>query len=310
MRLVGAATKSMAHTNKKHGIGSLISPVYFGMLKHLSLKHRLQVEFLRKHNRFPNLDLPETYSEKIAWRKLADRDQRLPIWSDKVKVKELVASKIGSKYTLPNLWMGRNPGDIPLNELAKPYVIKTSNGSGGVTFIREGQPIFAEKTRKEVKAHLDNPFATHTDEWPYGKISPRIIVEPMLLEHHGALPVDYKFHVFSGKTQFIQVDVGRFHNHRRDFYDPTWKKQSFELKYPMLDRSLPRPEVLGEMIAVAELLGAHFHYVRIDLYNVMNKVIFGEATFFPGAGYLHFKPQKIDYQWGSLWDLPKTNEIC
>ena len=77
----------------------------------------------------------------------------------------------------------------------------------------------------------------------------------------------------------------------------------------MLDRNLPRPEVLGEMIAVAELLGANFHYVRIDLYNIMNKVIFGEATFFPGAGYLHFKPHKIDYQWGSLWDLPKTDEI-
>jgi len=300
----------MTHTNKQHWVRNLISPVYFGMLKHLSLKHRLQVEFLRKHNRFPNLDLPKTYSEKIAWRKLVDRDQRLPAWSDKVKVKELVASKIGDKYTLPNLWVGRNPGDIPLNELTRPYVIKTSNGSGGVIFIREGQTIFAENIRNKVKKHIDDPFATHTDEWPYGKISPRILVEPMLLEHHGALPVDYKFHVFSGKARYIQVDVGRFHNHRRDFYDSTWKKQSFELKHPMLERSLPRPELLGEMIAVAELLGTNFHYVRIDLYSVMNKVFFGEATFFPGAGYLHFNPSKIDYQWGSLWDLPKTGEVC
>ena len=281
----------------------IISQIYFNVLKKFSLRTRLKLEFLRKHRRFLNLDCPSSYSEKIAWRKLVDRDPRLPYWSDKVKVKEIVAKEVGEKYLLPNLWVGKDPREIPLEELPRPYVIKTSNGSGVNIFVHEHQQIVTKIIREKVSANLNNQFFQHTDEWPYSHIEPRIIAEPIMLDFYRRLPVDYKFHVFGGKAAFIQVDVGRFKNHSRVFYGTSWNRQSFSLYYPLMKEEHPRPFVLEEMINVAEKLGRNFHYVRIDLYDFMNSVVFGEATFFPGAGYLRFNPSQIDSQWGALWDL-------
>ena len=42
-----------------------------------------------------------------------------------------------------------------------------------------------------------------------------------------------------------------------------------------------RPQVLNEMISVAERLAEPFPFVRVDLYQYEEKVLFGELTFTP-----------------------------
>lgn len=48
------------------------------------------------------------------------------------------------------------------------------------------------------------------------------------------------------------------------------------------------------MIKLSEILPNDFDYVRVYLYNIKDKIYFGELTFGHGVGYLIFFPKKYD----------------
>ncbi len=58
-----------------------------------------------------------------------------------------------------------------------------------------------------------------------------LLVEPYLKEASANL-TDYKFWVFGGKVELIQVDVDRYVEHKQYFYDRNWKRQAFEYAAP------------------------------------------------------------------------------
>jgi hypothetical protein len=63
------------------------------------------------------------------------------------------------------------------------------------------------------------------------------------------------------------------------------------------------------MLQTAETLGAGLDFVRVDLYDVGNRIYFGEMTTTPGGGFARFHPQAMDehlgWLWGSRLTLPK-----
>ena len=278
--------------------------LYFAGLQRLPDSLSLKIEFFRKHHRRLNLRTPGTFNEKIAWRKLHDRDPKMIAWSDKVAVKPIVAELIGEEHISPNLWIGNDPRAIPLAELPRPFVLKTSHASGTNIFVREDDVLDAQCICRKMESNLRIQLANTTMEWAYKLIPPRLLAETMLLESGNQVLTDYKFHVFGGKAHFIQVDTERFVNHRRSFYDTSWNKLPFGLQFPVHQENLLRPKNIGIMLEIAEILGKQFSYVRIDLYNTAGKIFFGEATFYHAAGYEHFAPQEWDLRWGDLWRLP------
>jgi len=55
------------------------------------------------------------------------------------------------------------------------------------------------------------------------------------------------------------------------------------------------------MLKTAETLGADLDFVRVDLYDVGNRIYFGEMTSTPGGGFARFDPQAMDEHLGRLW---------
>ncbi len=55
------------------------------------------------------------------------------------------------------------------------------------------------------------------------------------------------------------------------------------------------------MIALAERLGRDFEFVRVDLYDIGGRILFGEMTFFPGGGTVRWDPHEGDFVLGSFW---------
>ena len=68
---------------------------------------------------------------------------------------------------------------------------------------------------------------------------------------------------------------------------------------------IQKPKVFEEMIKMAASLCEPFQFVRVDLYEVNNKVYFGEMTFFPTGGTSDFIPEKYDKIVGKMWELKK-----
>jgi hypothetical protein len=59
------------------------------------------------------------------------------------------------------------------------------------------------------------------------------------------------------------------------------------------------------MIAVAESLAAGTDFVRVDLYLLPDRIVFGELTSYPAGGHSPFSPESWDAVFGSHWTVPR-----
>jgi len=120
---------------------------------------------------------------------------------------------------------------------------------------------------------------------------------------HG-IPLDYKCWVFHGRVEFIQIDFNRYSNHSRTIVDRQWRRQAWGHNplYPP-GPNVERPARLDQMIEIAERLAVDPDFVRVDLYCIDGvRILFGELTFAPGAGWTSFWPdRRVDVRVGSLW---------
>ena len=64
---------------------------------------------------------------------------------------------------------------------------------------------------------------------------------------------------------------------------------------------IPKPQNLAEMLAVAQKLAAPFPFVRVDLYNLVERIVFSELTFTPVADRAPVVPRAWDKKLGDLW---------
>ncbi len=71
------------------------------------------------------------------------------------------------------------------------------------------------------------------------------------------------------------------------------------------DPPRPMPARLREMIAVAESLGDGTDFVRVDLYLLPDRIVFGELTSYPAGGDSPFEPPSFDVEFGRHWTVPR-----
>ena len=64
------------------------------------------------------------------------------------------------------------------------------------------------------------------------------------------------------------------------------------------DKEIPRPSRLAEMIEVARALSTGFDFVRVDLYEIDERVMFGELTFTPAGGVMNYYDDEFNLKWG------------
>ncbi|MFH4735645.1 ATP-grasp fold amidoligase family protein [Vibrio diabolicus] len=259
--------------------------IYIGILGEEKFVKRT---YKSKHCRVLDLENPIGFSAKIAWTKLYNKDSLMTICADKHLVREYVESRVGKKYLIPQLGVYDRFSDIDFSKLNTPYVLKVNHTSGGNCFDLEGKPLNLTKAKREIDHYMRLNAYYFACEWAYKDIKPKVVAERVILDEFGKLPNDYKFFCFNGKPKFIQVDISRFDDHKRDFYDLEWNKLEYEFVYDNSLKGVSRPENLSEMLEIAEKLSQGFNFARVDLYEVRGKVYFGEITFYPEGGSKDF----------------------
>ncbi len=111
---------------------------------------------------------------------------------------------------------------------------------------------------------------------------------------------DYKFMSFDGEVRCVFTCTSRAKNDLRvDFFDLSWNHLPFERHYPNADVVPSRPKSLDSMIKAAETLSKNIPFVRVDFYDGPHRPLFGEMTFYPGAGFEEFAPEYWDEVFGS-----------
>lgn len=188
------------------------------------------------------------------------------------------------------------------NKLPNSFVIKSNHDSGNVKIIRDKSKVINPmEIIKEMNLSLKINFGWYKLEKHYISIKPKLIVEELLTNKSGEIPKDYKFHIFRDKM-FIQVDTDRFIEHKRNIYDENMNKLNFQLKstYKSFNEEI-KINNLDEMKSIAKKLASDFDYVRVDLYEIENRIYFGELTFTHEGGLGDVKPLEWDYKLGEYW---------
>lgn len=250
-----------------------------------------------------NLNNPLRFTEKLQWLKLNERDESFTQLSDKYGVREFVADRVGKQYLITLYKCYDSTDEIDLNELPNQFVLKCTHDSGSVIICNNKAEMDIAWMKKKLNKHLKRNYFYEHREYSYKKIPPKIVCEELISTDGSKVPTDYKFFCFNGIPQFIQVDIDRFEDHTRIIYDTNWNRAKFSIKFPYSYLTIERPTKLDEMLMVASKLSQGFKFVRIDLYQVNEQVLFGEMTFIHGAGYEPFFPDEYDFKIGELINL-------
>jgi hypothetical protein len=271
------------------------------LIRVLGRKLYEKVIFYLKNGYVPDLDIPETFNEIIASRKIHQQVTDLQILcADKLKVRDYVSDKIGSNY-LTNLHDVIYQGDnLNLEKWPKQVVLKANHASGKkfIKIITNTSNINHVKLRAWIHNAIKNDYGIITNEFWYNYIQPRCILVEEKLNPGGDDLKDYKFMMVEGEVFFIQVDQGRFTNHTRNLYSEHWRELEFTTAYPK-GQLTDKPKNLALMTEIAKKLAVDFEVCRVDLYeDEFSRVKFGEITFSPDAGWGTFKPRKFDRELG------------
>lgn len=212
----------------------------------------------------------------------------------------------GDGYTAKLLGAWNCVEDINFDLLNPPYVLK-SNCSG------DGSNIAVIKYRSEVTLELKlkmkqwlnwkNTFINSSSN-AYWKIKPQILAEEYLEDVSGRL-IDYKFFCFDGKPYCIYTSVNHFIGKGLfTFYDTSWNV--INVRYGEKDSSpLEKPKHFEEMIRLASVLSEGFPFVRVDFYDLPDRVVVGELTYDSSFGLKGFEPKSFDCELGEKFILPK-----
>ena len=255
-----------------------------------------------------NLNSPSTFNEKLQWLKIHDRNPLYHTLVDKIKVKEYVSAKIGEEYIIPTYGIWNKVEEIDWKTLPDSFVLKVSHDSGGVFICKDKNKVDLNNIASIINEHLRRDYYLSCREWPYKNLERKVLAEQLLVDNrsdNGDL-IDYKFYCFNGCPTYLYVSQG-LSNHstaKISFLDLDWNLAPFGRDdYDSFVIPPEKPPCLQEMIDIASTLANGMPFVRVDLYNVNNKIYFSELTLYPCSGMMPFSPPEYDKALGDLLDL-------
>lgn len=243
---------------------------------------------------------PVTFSQKLQWLKLNDRQPVYSCMVDKYEAKNYIGERIGDAHIVPVLggpWT--HPDEIDYDALPDQFVLKTTHDSGGVLLCRDKSKFDREAAREKLLKHLNRNYYLYSREWPYKNVKPRIFAEMYLSEQDDATGVkDYKFFTFNGEPKLMYIASGRDYSKKEgnvvyaDFFDMEFNHVNLCIDHDNAPECPQKPENFALMIECARKLAKGTKHLRVDFYEVNGHLYSGELTFFHCGGLQVFKTEE------------------
>lgn len=255
----------------------------------------------------PNLAAPRTFCEKITWLLLEYRPPWLAPLADKYEVRAYVEKNAGTRYLNPMIGLYGRVEEINWSSLPDAFALKATHGSKWNILCPDRASFDPATAEAKCRRWLKENFYWYGREWIYRPLKHRLICEEFLADERGQSPADYKIFCFGGDPRLIQMDEDRFVDHKRGFFTSRWEPLDATMTYPPLVGPMPPPPRLEEMLDIARRLSAGIPFVRVDLYELADRVVFGELTFLPGRGVEPFAEERFNLEFGDWIQLPAAH---
>ncbi|MGE0410173.1 MAG: ATP-grasp fold amidoligase family protein [Amphiplicatus sp.] len=252
---------------------------------------------------FPDLKSPRYFNEKLMALKNSEeaRDPLRARVTDKELVKHHVTETLGPGHVAPTLAVLKTAREVDGFDFPLPCVVKPTHSSQEVLHLSDRQPTGQE--RRLLKYWLWKSYFAASREPNYRRLDKKLIVEPVIGKAFGEVE-DIKVLCFHGRPKLIQVDHGRYREHRRDYFDSEGRRLPVTMRKPAADLPFPHAGKLAEIVGAAARLSAGFAFIRVDFYVVEGRLLVGELTSFPTNCTIPFQPLSADMTIARLFDEP------
>lgn len=255
-----------------------------------------------------DLSNPQTYTEKVNWLKLYDRNPIYNIMADKCEAKKYIQKVLGGdEYIIPTYGIYNSFDEIDFQKLPEQFVIKCTHDCGSIIVVEDKSKFDKEKAHKFYKRALKKSTYYYSREWVYKDIVPRIIVEKYIKDTETDELRDYKFYCFNGQIKALLVATNRQSKTCElnfDYFDAEFNHLPLVNHWHANAAITPqKPYNFEKMIELARVLSKGLPHVRVDFYEADKKIYFGEFTFYDMGGFLKIHPDEWDYEWGKMIDL-------
>lgn len=265
--------------------------------------------FEKQHGYKINFRDPQTFNEKLMWMKVYYQEPLITKCCDKFAVKDYVANVIGPEYAVPTIKSWTNAGQIDFDELPDRFVLKVNWSSGYLKIIKDKSELDEDATRRQfakwIKPYRNSYYQTFN--WGYKNMPPIIFAEEYL-EQANEQVYDYKFFCFNGRVDSLFIATDRQDKSRPttfDFYDADFKPLDITYGgHAHVKTPHEKPANFEKMKELAAKLSKPFPFVRVDFYDLGDRVYVGEMTFYSGGALLSFEPVEWDKIYGDKIRLP------
>ncbi len=252
-------------------------------------KTQFSIDWIK--NKLPNVNLenPQNLIDRINWCKIYDKDERKPLWADKISAHlELSLSSLKDIVISPayifrtNKFTKESFDTIPDGK----WFFRCNHGSGWNMRFEKKKGNDPTYLISKLNEWLSLNYAYIGGyEWQYENITRGIIVQPDL----GQL-LDWQFWCENGEIKYIQLSrkLGKNLEEFICFTDSSCENTDMYLGIkPMRFKLLSKEkETYKKMKPIVEQLASDYKFVRVDLYSINDKVKFSELTFSPCSGNL------------------------
>lgn len=250
---------------------------------------------------------PQTYCQKVYWLRLYGATPLKTKLADKYLCREYISEVIGDQYNVPLLGAWDSFDEIDFDRLPDQFVLKANHGCGFNYIVKDKNALDKSKAKKRIDEWMKINYALMFCEMQYYKIARKVFAEKYLEQLDGGL-YDFKFHCVKGEPLFCEL-IGerniRLGTGKQAVYDCEWNLLKFTFgDYDQFDHLIERPKCLDEMLEVARKLSVGIDYVRVDLYEIENRVYVGELTCTPSGGNNpNMTPKSADLELGQRIQL-------
>ena len=256
-----------------------------------------------------NLKNPVEFNEKLMWLKFNTyyNNDLITQCADKYRVRDYV-KKCGCEEILNDLiGVYNNINEIEWNSLPNKFAIKCNHGAGYNIICTDKNKLDEKQVKKQLSEWMKEDYSKIAAEMQYKNINRKIICEKYIDMGNNKLPTDYKLYCFNGKVKIILVMKDRESTVTREFYNEKWERLYLRDYEGSPAQPTSKPDNLEKMIEYAEKLSKPFEFVRVDLYDVNQKILFGELTFTPTGCLAKYK-NDVSKEMGSWIKIEKEGK--
>lgn len=277
-----------------------------GLLRWIPDKMFIKMRYRAILHKKLNLKNPQTFSEKLQWMKLYDRNPLYNQLVDKYAVREYVKERIGEEHLIPAYGVWDKFDDIDFDKLPDKFVLKCTHDSGSVFVCKDKSKIDMAWLKSKFEKALKGNQYHGGREWAYKDVKGRIVAEKFMVDESGFELKDYKFFCFDGEVKALYIATERGvegEDVKCDFFDENFNHIQLKAGHENAKILPKKPEGFEEMKEKAKALSKGLRQVRVDLYNINGKIYFGEMTLYHRCGFVPFDPEEWDYTFGSWIDI-------